>query len=54
MSRAASNTAWQRGMILSELDVPAVAERVDMIQIGSRNMQNFALLAVGRQECRSS
>ena len=49
MSRAAN----QHGLamvseVLSELDVPAVAERVDMIQIGSRNMQNFALLkAVG-------
>ena len=34
---------------LSEADVPAVAELADLIQIGSRNMQNYALLkAVGR------
>ena len=30
--------------VLSEQDVPAVAEHADLIQIGSRNMQNFALL----------
>ena len=29
--------------MLSEQDVPAVAEHADLIQIGSRNMQNFAL-----------
>ena len=35
--------------VLSEHDVTAVAELADLIQIGSRNMQNFALLrAVGR------
>ena len=35
--------------VLSEFDVPAVAEMADVIQIGSRNMQNFALLrAVGQ------
>jgi 3-deoxy-7-phosphoheptulonate synthase len=34
--------------VLSEQDVPLVAEYADMLQIGSRNMQNFALLkAVG-------
>ncbi len=34
--------------VLSELDVPAVAEHADVLQLGSRNMQNFALLrAVG-------
>ncbi len=34
---------------LSENDVSAVAEGADMVQIGSRNMQNFALLkAAGR------
>jgi 3-deoxy-7-phosphoheptulonate synthase len=34
---------------LSEHDLSAVAEHADMIQVGSRNMQNFALLkAVGR------
>ncbi len=34
---------------LSEADLSAVAEHADMIQVGSRNMQNFALLkAVGR------
>lgn len=33
---------------LSERDAEAVAARVDMVQVGSRNMQNFALLrAVG-------
>ena len=35
--------------VMSELEVAAVAEVADMIQIGSRNMQNFALLkAVGQ------
>lgn len=34
--------------VLSEQDVPLVSEYADMLQIGSRNMQNFALLkAVG-------
>jgi 3-deoxy-7-phosphoheptulonate synthase len=34
---------------LSEADVPMVAEHADLIQIGSRNMHNYALLkAVGR------
>ncbi len=34
---------------LSEADVPAVAELADLVQVGSRNMQNYALLkAVGR------
>jgi len=34
--------------VLSESDVDIVAERADMIQIGTRNMQNFSLLrAVG-------
>lgn len=30
--------------VLSELDVKRVAEHADLLQIGSRNMQNFALL----------
>ncbi|MCB9551518.1 MAG: 3-deoxy-7-phosphoheptulonate synthase [Myxococcales bacterium] len=35
--------------VLSEHDVTRVAEAADLVQIGSRNMQNFALLrAVGR------
>ena len=35
--------------VLSETTVDLVAERADMLQIGARNMQNFALLhAVGR------
>lgn len=35
---------------LSEADAQAVAEAADLIQVGSRNMQNFALLkAVGKQ-----
>lgn len=35
--------------VLSESDVDAVAAHADMLQVGSRNMQNFALLrAVGR------
>jgi len=35
--------------VLSEGDVQAVAEVADLVQIGSRNMQNYALLAaVGR------
>ena len=37
---------------LSEADVPAVAELADLVQVGSRNMQNYALLkAVGRTGC---
>jgi hydroxymethylglutaryl-CoA reductase len=36
--------------VMSELQVDAVAEVADLIQIGSRNMQNFALLAaVGKK-----
>jgi 3-deoxy-7-phosphoheptulonate synthase len=31
---------------LGEADVPAVAEHADMIQVGSRNMHNYALLKV--------
>src|SRR5262249_25945827 len=31
---------------LSEADVPAVAEHADVIQVGSRNMHNYALLKV--------
>ena len=35
--------------VLSPEDVPLVAEYVDLLQVGSRNMQNFPLLqAVGR------
>ncbi|HMR05185.1 MAG TPA: 3-deoxy-7-phosphoheptulonate synthase [Polyangiaceae bacterium] len=34
--------------VMSEVDVPLVAEYADIMQVGSRNMQNFALLkAVG-------
>ena len=34
---------------LSEADVPAVAEQADLVQVGSRNMHNYALLkAIGR------
>jgi len=34
---------------LSEADVPGVAEHADLIQVGSRNMHNYALLkAIGR------
>ncbi len=34
--------------VLSEADVAAVADAVDLVQVGARNMQNFALLrAVG-------
>jgi 3-deoxy-7-phosphoheptulonate synthase len=37
--------------VMSELEVEAVAEVADLIQVGSRNMQNFALLrAVGAAE----
>jgi 3-deoxy-7-phosphoheptulonate synthase len=36
--------------VLDTQDVPVVAEHADMLQVGSRNMQNTALLrAVGRQ-----
>jgi len=36
--------------VMDPRDVPLVAEHVDMLQIGSRNMQNFPLLKeVGRQ-----
>jgi 3-deoxy-7-phosphoheptulonate synthase len=35
--------------VLAEGDVPLVAEHADLLQVGSRNMQNFALLkAAGR------
>ena len=35
--------------VMSEVDVPLVAQYVDIIQIGARNMQNYALLkTVGR------
>lgn len=35
--------------VLSSEDIPAVVEHVDMLQIGARNMQNYALLrAVGK------
>jgi len=37
--------------VLSETDVDAVADRADVLQVGSRNMQAFSLLkAVGRAE----
>ncbi len=37
--------------VLSEPDVPLVAEYAQLLQVGSRNMQNFALLkAVGRAQ----
>jgi len=38
--------------VLSERDVEAVAERADLLQIGSRNMQNFALLRAAGQSKR--
>jgi 3-deoxy-7-phosphoheptulonate synthase len=35
--------------VMSEIDVPLVSQYVDIVQIGARNMQNFALLrTVGR------
>ena len=35
--------------VISEIDVPLVSQYVDILQIGARNMQNFALLrTVGR------
>jgi 3-deoxy-7-phosphoheptulonate synthase len=35
--------------VMSEVDVPMVAQYVDIIQIGARNMQNYALLkTIGR------
>ena len=35
--------------VMSEQDVPLVAEYADIMQVGARNMQNFALLkALGR------
>lgn len=35
---------------LSEVDAPTVAAAADLVQVGSRNMQNYALLkAIGRQ-----
>jgi 3-deoxy-7-phosphoheptulonate synthase len=49
-----SRAARDNGMVvvteaLSEADVELVAEHAELVQIGSRNMQNFALLkAVGR------
>ncbi len=37
--------------VLSEQDVGAVSEHADLMQVGSRNMQNFALLrAVGKSQ----
>ncbi|MCH7494046.1 3-deoxy-7-phosphoheptulonate synthase [bacterium] len=37
--------------VLGEADIPLVAAHAQMLQVGSRNMQNFRLLeAVGRQE----
>jgi len=44
--RRAADAAGMRVITeaLSEADVPAVAEHADVIQIGSRNMHNYALL----------
>ncbi|MCL4513518.1 MAG: 3-deoxy-7-phosphoheptulonate synthase [Candidatus Eremiobacteraeota bacterium] len=37
--------------VMSEMDLPLVAETSDILQIGARNMQNFALLdAAGKQK----
>jgi 3-deoxy-7-phosphoheptulonate synthase len=37
--------------VLDRADLPLVAERADLLQVGSRNMQNFPLLKVlGKQE----
>lgn len=37
--------------VLDRADLPLVAERADLLQVGSRNMQNFPLLkALGKQE----
>jgi 3-deoxy-7-phosphoheptulonate synthase len=37
--------------VMSEADVPVVAEHADVLQVGSRSMQSFALLrAIGRAE----
>jgi 3-deoxy-7-phosphoheptulonate synthase len=38
---------------MSELDAPRVAEVADLVQIGSRNMQNFALLRAVAQTRRA-
>lgn len=32
--------------VMSEADVPVIAEMADLLQIGSRNMQNFSLLKI--------
>ncbi len=49
--RAAGDAAGMKIVteVLAEADVDDVAEKAEMLQVGSRNMQNFALLkAVGR------
>ncbi len=49
--RRAADAAGMRVVteVLSEADAPAVAEVADLMQVGSRNMQNYALLkAVGK------
>lgn len=38
--------------VMSELDVPLVAEYADILQIGSRNMENFTLLEVAARSGR--
>lgn len=38
--------------VMSEVDVPLVAEYADILQIGSRNMENFALLEAAAQSGR--
>jgi 3-deoxy-7-phosphoheptulonate synthase len=49
--RRAADAAGMRVVteVLSEADAPVVAEVADLMQVGSRNMQNYALLkAVGK------
>ena len=38
--------------VMSELDVPMVAEYADILQIGTRNMENYALLEAAAQSGR--
>ncbi len=38
--------------VMSEIDVPLVAEYADILQIGSRNMENFTLLEVAARSGR--
>ena len=38
--------------VMSEDDVPMVAEYADILQIGTRNMENYALLEAAARSCR--